>query len=224
MLTDPDQFAEKKHLIEAAIAVYHDDPSALTTQAICDVARTDRLTFASYFDEPEDALCAFYRIVFDQYHLLRLSTEGHDQFSFEERLATFLYILIDALSEQRAFVQATFDTSIRREAAFREQIRTELQRLLREDTIPTTNRFITRQGPVVTLFTEAVLRILRFWLHDDSPQQQATTALIDKLVGFTADLVTFRGVQRGADLAWYATKVDVLGLSRLPVLGWWFKT
>lgn len=224
MLTDPDQFAEKKHLIEAAIAVYHDDPSALTTQAICDVARTDRLTFASYFDEPEDALRAFYRIVFDQYHLLRLSTEGHDQFSFEERLATFLYILIDALSEQRAFVQATFDTSIRCEAAFREQIRTELQRLLREDTIPTTNRFITRQGPVVTLFTEAVLRILRFWLHDDSPQQQATTALIDKLVGFTADLVTFRGVQRGADLAWYATKVDVLGLSRLPVLGWWFKT
>ncbi len=222
MLTDPNQFAEKKHLIEAAIAVYHDDPGALTTQAICDVARTDRLTFASYFDEPKEALQAFYTIIFTQYHLLRLSTEGYDRFSFEERLATFLYILVDALGEQRAFVQATFDTSMRCEAGVREQIRTELQRLASEDTLPDTNRYVALQPAVLALCTEAVMQILRFWLHDDSPQQQASTALIDKLVGFTAEVATFRGVQRGADLAWYATKIDVLGLRRLPVVRWFW--
>lgn len=222
MLTDPDQFAEKKHLVDAAIAVYHDTPHAVTTQAICDVARTDRLTFASYFDAPEDALRAFYPLLFTQYHLLRLSTEGYERFSFEERLATFLYILVDALGEQRAFVQATFDSAIRRDASFRDQVRTELQRLLTDDTVPSTNQYVARQPVVLSLCTEAVMRIVRFWLHDDSPQQQATTALIDKLVGFTADVATFRGVQRGADLAWYAAKTDVLGLRRLPGVRWFW--
>lgn len=222
MLTDPDQFAEKKRLIDAAIAVYHDNTSTLTTQAICDVARIDRLTFASYFDEPEDALRAFYSIVFDQYHLLRLSTDGYERFSFEERLATFLYILIDALGEQRTFVQATFDTPLRQDANFRAQIRIELQRLIRDDTVPDSNQYVAGQPMVLTLCTEAVMRILRFWLHDDSPQQQSTTALIDKLVGFTAEVVTFRGVQRGADLAWYAAKMDVLGLRYLPVVRWFW--
>lgn len=222
MLTDPDQFAEKKRLIDAAIAVYQDNPSTLTPQAICDVARMDRLTFASYFDEPEEALRAFYSLVFDQYHLIRLSTEGYERFSFEERLATFLYILIDALGEQRAFVQATFGTSLRHDADFRAQIRTELQRLIRDDTVPDSNQYVAQQPVVLTLCTGAVMRILQFWMHDDSPQQQATTALIDKLVGFTSDVVTFRGVERGADLAWYATKVDVLGLRHLPVVRWFW--
>ncbi|MES3628784.1 MAG: hypothetical protein PPP56_01310 [Longimonas sp.] len=222
MHIDPDAFAEKKQLVDAAVAVYNDDPGKLTTGAICQVARTDRITFASYFDAPEDALAAFYTLVFEQYHLIRLSTEGYAQFSFEERLATFLYILTDVLEEQRAFVQATFDTQIRCEAAFREHVQAELQRLLQEDTVPETNRVVTRQWPVYTLFTEAVLRIIRFWMHDTSTNREATTALIDKLVSFTAEVVTFRGVQRGADLAWYATKVDVLGLSRLPVVRWFF--
>lgn len=222
MLTDPNQFAEKKRLVDAAIAVYHDTPEAVTTQAICDVARMDRIAFASYFDMPEDALRAFYSLVFDQYHLLRLSTDGYERFSFEERLATFLYILIDALGEQRAFVQATFDTPLWQDADFRAQIRTELQRLIRDDTVPNSNQYVARQPVVLSLCTEAVMRILRFWLHDDSPQQQGTTALIDKLVGFTAEVVTFRGIQRGADLAWYATKVDVLGLRRLPVVRWFW--
>ena len=220
MLTDPDQFAEKKRLIEAAIAVYRDTPESVTTQAICDVARMDRLTFAAYFDEPEDALRGFYRIIFTQYHLLRLSTEGYERFTFEERLATFLYILIDALGEQRAFVQDTFDSPLRRSADVRSQICTELQRLVSNETVPDSNQYVAKQPVVLSLCTEAVMRIIRFWIHDGSPQQQATTALIDKLVGFTADVVTFRGVERGADLAWYAAKVDVLGLRHLPVVRW----
>ena len=220
---DPDAFAERKQRIHAAIAVYMDDAASLTPAAICQQAGVDRLTFVSYFDEPEDALPAFYTLVFDQYHLLRMATDGYEHFSFEERLATFLYILLDALDEERAFVQATFHTDIHRTASFHEQVQSELQRLLTEDTVPSTNQWVTGRWPVARIASEAVMRIIRFWIHDTSDGREATTALIDKLVAFTAELVTFRGVQRGTDLIWYLTKVDALGLKRMPLIGRFFE-
>lgn len=220
---DPEAFSERKQLIHAAIAVYMDDPASLTPAAICEQAGTDRLTFVSYFDEPEDALPAFYTLVFDQYHLLRMATDGYEHFSFEERLATFLYILLDALDEEREFVKATFHSDIRRSASFRDQVQGEMQRLLTEDTVPSTNQWVTGRWTVSRIATEAVLRIIRFWLHDTSDDRAATTALIDKLVAFTAELVTFRGVQRGTDLLWYLTKVDALGLKRVPLIGRFFE-
>ena len=224
MPPDPDLFAERKALVQAAIAVYMDEETLLTTGAICDQAGAERIAFVSHFDEPDDALEAFYTLIFDQYHLLRTATEGYEQFSFEEKLATFLFILIDALEEERTFVQETFDTRIRSSAGFRSAIGRELERLLVSESVPELNQFVTTQWPIKTSFTEAVMRIIRFWLHDDSEGREATTALIDKLVGFTADLVTFRGIERGADLAWYASKVDVLGLRRWPIIGRFFSS
>jgi|GEM_PF-3209016 len=219
MPLDPDVFAEKKALVHAAVAVYMDDTSLLTTGAICDQAGEERITFVAHFDEPEDAVIAFYEIIFEQYHVIRNATEGYPQFSFEEKLATLLFILIDALEEERAFVQETFDTRMRSRSDFRASVSRELDVLLQSASVPELNQFVTAQWPVRASFTEAVMRIIRFWIHDESEGRQATTALIDKLVGFTADLVTFRGIERGTDLAWYAAKVDVLGLHRWPIIG-----
>jgi hypothetical protein len=70
--------------------------------------------------------------------------------------------------------------------------------------------------------TEITFALLRQWTGDDSPDQQTTTALVDKLVAFVAELVTFGGVQRGVDLAWYVVQADLLGLKRLPLIGRWF--
>lgn len=158
----------------------------------------------------------------DQYRLLSAATEGYENFTFEERMASFYYILLDTLGEQRAFVQETFSTGIRSNSEFRGEIRGALRSLLLDDRIPQPNRLVTGFWPVHAVLTEVTFALIRHWNHDDSENQAATTALVDKLVAFVAELVTFRGVSRGVDLAWHIVQNDSLGLRRLPFVGWLF--
>jgi hypothetical protein len=179
-------------------------------------------TFRTHFDDPQDLLPAYYDLVVDQYHLLTTATDGYEDFTFEERLASFYYIVLDTLGEQRAFVQATFDTEVRYASSFRTDVRATLRSLLTDDRIPHTNQLITGQWPVHEVLTEVTFAIIRHWIGDDTENQAATTALVDKLVAFIAELVTFRGVSTGVELAWHVVQHDALGLRRLPVVGWLF--
>ena len=72
------------------------------------------------------------------------------------------------------------------------------------------------------MLTEVTFAVLRHWIHDETENQEATTALVDKLAAFVAELVTFGGVSRGVDLAWHIARHDSLGLGRLPLVGRFF--
>ncbi len=177
-------------------------------------------TFHAHFDSPDDLLPAFYDLVVDQYHLLTVATDSYEDFTFEERLASFSYILLDTLGEQRAFVQATFDSEVRYRSSFRTDVQETLRSLFTDDRIPQTNQLVTGFWPVQAVLTEVTFAIIRHWINDDTENQAATTALVDKLVAFVAELVTFRGVSTGVELAWHVVQHDALGVRRLPVVGW----
>lgn len=222
-IVDPDAFADRKQLIEAALALYQDDDAVLTAPAVCRRAGVERSVFDAYVDDAEALLPAYYDLVVDQYRLLADATTDYEDFSFEERLASFFYILLDALDEQRPFVQETFDTWVRRRSTFRAEVRAELRDLLTDDgVVPNANQLVTGLWPVHEVLTIVTMAVIRHWIGDDTDEQAATTALIDKLVSFVAELVTFGGVSSGLDLAWHIARHDALGLSRLPIVGRWF--
>ncbi|WP_258096053.1 hypothetical protein [Salinibacter sp. 10B] len=179
----------------------------------------DDALYHTYFDYADQILPTFYDLAVDQYRLLSSATDGYEDFTFEERLASFYYILLDTLGEHRAFVQDTFDSRIRYDSSFRGNVRTALRELLSDDRIPQSNRLVTGLWPVHEVLTEVTFAIIRHWISDQTNNQAATTALVDKLVAFIAELVTFRGVSRGVDLAWHIVQNDALGLRRLPLLG-----
>ena len=179
----------------------------------------DDALYHTYFDYADQILPGFYDLAVDQYRLLSSATDGYEDFTFEERLASFYYILLDTLGEHRAFVQDTFDSRIRYDSSFRGEVRTALRELLSDDRIPQSNRLVTGLWPVHEVLTEVTFAIIRHWISDQTNNQAATTALVDKLVAFIAELVTFRGVSRGVDLAWHIVQNDALGLRRLPLLG-----
>ena len=179
----------------------------------------DDALYHTYFDYADQILPSFYDLAVDQYRLLSSATDGYEDFTFEERLASFYYILLDTLGEHRAFVQDTFDSRIRYDSSFRGEVRTALRELLSDDRIPQSNRLVTGLWPVHEVLTEVTFAIIRHWISDQTNNQAATTALVDKLVAFIAELVTFRGVSRGVDLAWHIVQNDALGLRRLPLLG-----
>lgn len=187
---------------------------------MCADAGVEKAVFERHFDTVEELRPAFYDLVFEQYRMLTDATTDYEDFSFEERLASFYYILIDALGEQRAFVQATFDTRIRYHSSFRAEVRATLRDLLTSEAlVPHPNQLVTGLWPVHEVLTEVTMAVVRHWLHDETEDQEATTALVDKLVAFVAELVTFRGVSRGVNLAWHIVQHDSLGLGRLPIVG-----
>ena len=222
-IPDPDAFAEKKQLIEAALRLERERDSSPTVSEVCAEAGVEKAVFETHFDAVEDLRPAFYDLVFEQYRMLTEATTGYEDFSFEERLASFYYILLDTLGEQRAFVQATFDTRVRSRSSFRAEVRGTLRDLLTdEDVVPNTNQLVTGLWPVHEVLTEVTFAVVRHWIRDETDDQEATTALVDKLVAFVAELVTFRGVSRGVNLAWHIVQHDSLGLGRLPIVGRFF--
>ncbi len=185
-------------------------------------AGVDRAVLDAYVDDADALLPAYYDLAVDQYRLLADATTDYESFSFEERLASFFYILLDALDEQRPFVQNTFDTWVRRRSAFRAEVRAELRALLTDDdVVPNANQLVTGLWPVHEVLTIVTMAVVRHWIGDESDGQAATTALVDKLVSFVAELVTFGGVSSGLDLAWHIVQHDALGLGRLPIVGRW---
>jgi len=190
---------------------------------VCAAAGVDEAVFEKHFDTVDELRPAFYDLTLTQYRMLTEATTGYEDFSFEERLASFFYILLDALGEQRAFVQETFDTQVRYRSSFRAEVRSTLRDLLTDaDVVPNTNQLVTGLWPVHEVLTEVTFAIIRHWIQDETEEQEATTALVDKLVAFVAELVTFGGVSRGVDLAWYIVQNDSLGLGRLPIVGRFF--
>jgi AcrR family transcriptional regulator len=218
-IPDPDAFAERKDLAEAALRLDATPSAPPTVEAVCAEAGVDEATFFAHFENPEALYPAVYDLAVDQYRLLSAATEGHEDFTVEERLASFYYILLDALAEHRAFVQATFDGRVRYRSSFRGEVRAVLRTILTDDRIPQPNRLVTGFWPVHEVLTEVTFAVVRHWIADETEDQAATTALVDKLVAFVAELVTFRGVSRGVDLAWYIVQNDALGLRRLPLVG-----
>jgi hypothetical protein len=190
---------------------------------VCAEAGVDEATFEEHFETVGELRPAFYDLTLVQYRMLTDATTGYEDFSFEERLASFFYILLDALGEQRRFVQETFDTRVRYRSSFRAEVRDTLRDLLTdEDVVPNTNQLVTGLWPVHEVLTEVTFAVVRHWIRDETDDQEATTALVDKLVAFVAELVTFGGVSRGVDLAWHLVRHDALGLRRLPVVGRFF--
>jgi len=221
-IPDPDAFTERKQLVEAALQLEPEGVATPTVSAVCAEAGVDESIFEAHFDAREAVFPAFYDLAVDQYRMLTDATQGYEDFTFEERLASFYYILLDTLGEQRAFVQATFDTRIRYTSAFRAEVRAVLRSLLTDDRVPYTNQLLTGTWPVHEVLTEVTFAVIRHWINDESEEQAATTALVDKLVAFIAELVTFRGVSTGVELAWHLVQHDALGLRRLPLVGWLF--
>ena len=209
--------------MEAALRLRQAPDASPTVSEVCTEAGTDQAVFEAHFEAVEDLPPAFYDLTLEQYRMLTDATTGYEDFSFEERLASFYYILFDALGEQRTFVQATFDSRIRSQSSFRAEVRATLRDLLTEDElVPGTNQLVTGLWPVHEVLTEVTLALIRHWIQDETEAQEATTALVDRLVAFVAELVTFRGVSSGLNLAWHIVRNDSLGLRRLPVVGWLF--
>ena len=207
---NPDDLLLRKRIVEAALDADLYAPERFTVEDIVEAAGVTKETFYAQFDSLLFVPPSFYRLCLAQYRAVRATIDGYDAFSLEERLATFLFLMFDFLEEQEAFVQQTFRPFVleqRTATGFREALQKTFAEILDTDDVPPVNRLATDAAWLHAALARAYLALVDFWLDDESPQREKTVALTDKLVAFFAELATFRGIERGVDLAKYLVNI-----------------
>ena len=223
---ETDALLLKKRIIEAAIDFYLNDPDRFTVEDVVEAVGITKETFYQHFDRFADVLPAFYVLCLAEYRTLRAALDGYERFTLEERLSTFIFVMFDFLEEQEAFVRRTFDEYVVRDCGtsrFRKEVKAVFRELLDTDAVPAANRFFTDQSLLHAFLARQYVFLVSYWLDDESPQREKTVALTDKLVAFFAELATFRGIERGVDLAKYLVNVGLLNVENIPFVGHWFE-
>ena len=67
------------------------------------------------------------------------------------------------------------------------------------------------------MVVEALIHTTDMWLKDRSSDRERSTALVDRLIAFFAELVSNRGIERGLDIIRYAVEAGYL--PRWPFAG-----
>ncbi len=224
---DNDVLLLKKRIIEAAIDYYLNDPDRFTVEDVAEAADVTKEEFYQHFDSFAAVLPEFYVLCLAEYRTVRGAIDGYEGFTLEERLATFVFVMFDFLEEQEAFVKRTFEEYVVEDCGtsrFRKEVKALFRELLDTDDVPTTNRFFTNKALLHGFLTNQYIFLVSYWINDESAQREKTVALADKLVAFFAELATFRGIERGVDLAKYLVNVGIINVENIPFVGQWFES
>jgi len=179
--------------------------------------KTDKSASEIYalFPNKKSILKFYYPSLVIRYRAMVGEIDDFDSYSISEKLSNFMFTLFDMMKEKRLFVMETF-YKYEWKCSSNSEFQKEIKELFKD--------FFTTDGNIATsagvfmgdLFyaslTSNYLYLIKFWLEDDSEDQERTFALIDKITGFIEELVYSKIVDKGFDLAKYS--LGALGFSQ----------
>lgn len=217
--------SNRTRLIEAVADLYVDDPTHLTPDAVCERAGVDRLVFDRHFDSVNDAIRAWYPLVVNRVVQEAADIPDLDTMPLQDRLGTFCFMLLDQLETRLDFVRATFRYHAARwSSPFHHRLRKALETELLAADVPGVNYVVVDTDATRFVIAESIVQMIQVWLDDESAEGERATALIDRVLALTAEIITNRVPQKTVDLVRYAVEAGYLPLDRLPFIGDLFKT
>ncbi|NNF03239.1 MAG: hypothetical protein HKN17_02130 [Rhodothermales bacterium] len=148
----------------------------------------------------------------------------YDRFTLQERLGTFVFILLDVIERHESFVRQTLPSPLTGPLnPFEGSVRRVLRPILDAVDVPSVNRFGVTSAPSAAVAANGIVWLIRAWIRDDSEEKQRSTALIDRSLSLMAASMTNPVPQRGIELLRYGVEAGYLPLDRIPVVGDWFR-
>jgi hypothetical protein len=126
-----------------------------------------------------------------------------------------MFTLFDMMVEKRAFVEKTFykyEWKCGSDSEFQKEIKELFKDFFTTDANIATSAGFFMGDLFYASLKSHYLYLIKFWLEDDSEDQERTFALIDKITGFIEELVYSKIVDKGFDLAKYS--LGALGFSQ----------
>src|SRR5699024_3453764 len=145
-----------------------------------------------YFPNKEAILQFYYTALIYRYRMMVEEIDQFDSYTLNEKFSNFAYTSFDMLKEKEAFVQDTFKQLIlcpRRKTDFEKEIEYLIEDFLESDEQLSASSEIIKNGYFYTFLKHKYLKLVCFWLSDDSDDRELTMELTDKLTSFLQELM-----------------------------------
>jgi hypothetical protein len=216
---------ERVRIVQALADLYVSSAGQVSGEDLCERAGIDADTFEKAFDGIDAAVAAWYRMAADQTMSLASAIPDFDSLPLQERVGAFCFVLLDVLEADAEFVSATFRShAYAFGTPFQRAIREHLAVVLDARDVPVVNAVVVDTDAVRFLVSESIVQMVGQWIQDGSKDRARSTALIDKVLALTAELLANRLPERIVDLARYLVEAGYWPLDRVPVIGEWFRT
>ena len=203
----------KIELTEAAVDLYLEDN--FTIPNLTDKTGNTASEIYALFPNKKAILKFYYPSLVIRYRAMVEEIEDFGDYSIAEKLSNFIYTLFDMMDERREFVKETFykyEWKCTSKTEFQQEIKALLKDFFTSDgRIATSAGFFIGDLFYASLKTQ-YLYLVKFWLEDESNDRERTFALVDKLTGFTGEVVYSKIVDKGFDLFKYS--LSVFGFSQ----------
>jgi AcrR family transcriptional regulator len=207
------QLKKKQKIVLAAIDLYTDDRANFTVANLARTTRVKKNEIYRLFNSKGSILKYYYPLCVLRYRLMTEEIEDFAAWSFEEKLANFAYAMFDMLQEEREFVEEHFVEAVFH-APGTSKFQREVERLIRE--------FLGEAAGIewlAAVLGREYLRLIHFWLADESDDCERSMALVDKASAFIGEALRSRElVCKGADLAKYLMANDAINAPFAKVL------
>jgi AcrR family transcriptional regulator len=210
---------EMRYLIaETAVDLWEQNGGGFTLAEVARVSGISEKEIRSHFRTKDDILRFWYEALVHRYRLMVADLDGYESLTLSEKISNFIYASLEMLGERRAFTAATFDELIceyRGTTGLVNGLEQLVGSFIEDDErVPGLNRLFT--GSLLYHFlADEYLHIVRFWIEDESENNEKTLELVDKLTSFLEELLYNAVVTRGFDLARFLYEHGAL---RIPSL------
>ncbi|WP_421772879.1 hypothetical protein [Gracilimonas sp.] len=203
----------KIELTEAAIDLYIEDKFSIPN--LTDKTGKTASEIYGLFPNKKSILQFYYPLLVIRYRAMIGEIEDFDSYTIAEKLSNFCFTLFDMMADRQTFVEDTFE-----KYEWKCTSNTEFGKEVKDlfaDFFTTDGRIATSAGFFIgDLFYSSLktqyIYLVRFWLEDESEEQERSLALVDKLSGFIEELVYSKIVDKGFDLAKYS--MSAFGFSK----------
>lgn len=196
----------------------------LNVRTLCTAAKCSETEFLARFSSVDDV----YRACFANYarHAADMANNLPEWaiMPVEERLASFVFILLDVLAEHEELVSNTYDKFASGYfSEFQTILRSQVTSFLESADVSGVNKTILDNGPVRVAVADSVVRLIRLWIEDDSSEKDRSIALIDRTVSWWADIFSNPIPETTVSLIRYAVEAGYIPVKSIPFVSQWFE-
>ncbi len=203
-MENSENFSKKLELAEAAVYAWESEGRRPGLFEIASSAGIPASGVYELFPNVPAVFHFWYESLPARYQMMTASLEDYDRLILSEKLSNFMLTITDMMGEHRVFCRATFDEMVYKNQSwhpFTQKTQEQLRVIISEHEGLSRTAQIVLWDDIYAFLSYEFLHVIKFWLSDESPDQEKTMMLIDHFNGTVAELMTTRIIDRGTDLA-----------------------
>ncbi len=193
----------KLAITEAAVRFYVKHDERFTLHQIAKETEFTVAEIFDYFDSKEQILRFYYSSLIIRYRLMVDEIEDFESYTLSEKLSNFIYASFDLMNEHENFVMATFNPLILRsyhKTDYEKRIEDLFAEFVNNDNLTSASSSFFLNECSFRFIRYKYLRLVSFWLKDESENKEVTTELTDKLTGLLQEAMYTSIADRSVDL------------------------